>query len=136
MNKFDTYNRLVSGPVEKFEDLKGRILCKVVNINDEELHFHLTEDHYLKMFHRQDCCESVEIEDIVGDLDDLVNTPILLAEEVTNYDEEPKGSYESYTWTYYKLRTLKGSVDIRWYGSSNGYYSEGVNIEVIGNPTV
>ena len=84
----------------------------------------------------QDCCESVYIEDIVGDLDDLVGTPLLLVEEVSNYDGESKyedGEYsESETWTYYRFRTMKGSVDIRWYGTSNGYYSESVDIKIVG----
>ena len=131
MSKYETYNHLVD-PVKSFEDLKGRVLSKVVNLDGYELHFHLTEDHYVRMYHMQDCCESVYIEDIVGDLDDLVGTPLLLVEEVSNYDGESKEYSESETWTYYRFRTIKGSVDIRWYGESNGYYSESVDIEIVG----
>ena len=138
-NKYETYNHLVD-PVKSFEELQGRVLCKVVQIDDDELRFHLTEDHYVRMYHEQDCCETVSIEDIVGDLDDLVGTPLLLVEEVSNYepetetdkDEDDYYYAESETWTYYRFRTIKGSVDIRWYGSSNGYYSESVDIEIVG----
>mgnify|MGYP003987886159 CR=1 FL=1 len=135
MSKYKTYNHLVD-PVKSFEDLKGRILCKVLKLDDYELRFHLTEDHYVRMYHMQDCCESVYIEDIVGDLDDLVGTPLLLVEEVSNYEGESKYEDnkwdESETWTYYRFRTIKGSVDIRWYGESNGYYSESVDIKIVG----
>ena len=130
MNKYSTYNHL-QNPVKCFEDLQGRILCKVVNLDGDELRFHLTEQHYVRMYHSQDCCECVYIEDIVGDLDDLVGTPLLLVEEVSSYEGESK-SEESETWTYYRFRTIKGSVDIRWYGSSNGYYSESVDIKIVG----
>ena len=132
MSKYETYNHLQE-PVQKFEDLQGRVLTSVEQIYHDELRFYLTDEHYVRMYHEQDCCESVSIEDIVGDLDDLVGTPLLLAEEVSNYDDEPTEEYyESYTWTYYRFRTIKGSVDIRWYGSSNGYYSESVDIEIVG----
>ena len=136
MSKYETYNHLVD-PVKSFEDLQGRVLCKVVNLDDYELRFHLTEDHYVRMYHMQDCCESVSIEDIVGNLNDLVGTPLLLVEEVSNYEPEERSvdedNYydESETWTYYRFRTIKGSVDIRWYGTSNGYYSESVDIEIV-----
>jgi hypothetical protein len=79
-----------------------------------------------KFYHEQDCCETVRIEDIVGDLNDLVGVPILEAREDT---QDGGANYESATWTFYNFRTIKGSVTIRWLGESNGYYSETVRCE-------
>tara|TARA_B110000977_G_C11002101_1_gene464242 strand:+ start:828 stop:1256 length:429 start_codon:yes stop_codon:yes gene_type:complete len=127
------YNILI-GPVTSFKELQGRMLSKIV-YDDDEIHFHLTDTHYVNMYHDQDCCESVYVEDIVGDLDDLIGTTLLLVEEVNNYETDDVASYESAddseTWTYYRFSTEKGDVSIRWYGSSNGYYSESVDIEII-----
>lgn len=108
--------------------LLGKVLKSVYKVYDNEIHF-ITEDnmHYV-MYHEQDCCESVAIEDINGDLKCLVGNPILLADESSNSVDPPKYKYdESYTWTFYRFATIKGYVDIRWYGESNGYYSESVN---------
>ena len=133
--KYETYNYM-QDPVTSLQDLVGRVLYRVEQIHNDELRFYLTEDHYVRMYHDQDCCESVTIEDIAGDLDDLIGTPLLLAEEVSGDDPAPSEEYyESYTWTYYRFRTIKGSVDIRWYGTSNGYYSERVDIEIVGKET-
>jgi len=115
-----------------FEVLKGKTIVDIKNNGDAEIIFKLDNGERYLMHHDQDCCEHVYIEDIIGDLNDLLNTPILLAEEVSN-TELPmlECSDESYTWTFYKLGTIKGYVTIRWYGSSNGYYSESVNLEKI-----
>lgn len=76
--------------------------------------------------HYQDCCESVYVEDIAGDLSDLVGSPITMCEFVSNADEPGPVDRrdESFTWTFVKLATIKGYVTIRFYGSSNGYYAE------------
>ena len=111
-----------------FSDLMGKTLTTIVN-KDDELIFTTNEGEVFKAFHDQDCCESVTIEDIEGDLNDLIGTPILWAEEATN-TEDTFGKIEfpdSFTWTFYKLATIKGYVTIRWLGESNGYYSESVS---------
>ena len=131
MEKIKTLN-VLSGSVREFGDLVGRTLYRVEQIDNEEIRFYLTESNYVRMYHSQDCCESVYIEDVCGDLTDLVGSPLLEAEEVSGYTADPLEEWdESFTWTFYKFATRKGYVNIRWYGSSNGYYSESVTVEVV-----
>lgn len=115
----------------EFSTLVGRTLVAVRNLNNEQIVFETAEGETFALYHEQDCCECVTVESVSGDLDDLVGTPILMAEAATSIEDPPGCSPTQYrddsqTWTFYKLRTIKGSVDIRWYGSSNGYYSERV----------
>ena len=113
------------------ETLLGKTLSSIEVIENEQIKFHCTDGESFLMYHDQDCCETVTIEDIVGDLDDLVGYPITMAEEATS-NENPKDDYhDSFTWTFYKLATVKGYVTIRWYGESNGYYSESVDFKKI-----
>lgn len=106
--------------------LLGKTLASVVNNTDDEIIFTATTGEAFKMYHEQDCCECVRIEDICGNLSDLVGAPILMAECAVNDDSAGYGS-DSTTWTFYKLATLRGYVTIRWCGESNGYYSERVD---------
>jgi hypothetical protein len=97
------------------------------NLTDNELILNTIDGESYKFYHEQDCCEDVHISQIDGELDDLLNTPILLADETTNEcSEKDRDNGESFTWTFYKLATIKGYVNIKWFGESNGYYSESV----------
>ena len=97
---------------------------------NDYLVFSTTDDRRFKMHHYQSCCESVSLEDIDGDLRDIIGSPILVAEESSNSDTEGEYS-DSMTWTFYKLDTIKGGVSIRWYGTSNGCYSESADFDEI-----
>lgn len=112
-----------------FETLLGKVITKITPTNDT-ISFDTSDGSSYLMYHSQDCCENVYVESIVGDLDDLLDSEILLADQVvgeTPTDWTADKYAESYTWTFYKLATRKGYVDIRWFGESNGYYSEGVD---------
>lgn len=114
-----------------FSDLKGKTLTKISgDKGDEVMYFTTSEGEEYRLIYHQDCCASCSIEDICGDLSDLIGHPILVAEEVSDADEGSLYEYDhSYTWVFYKLDTIKGGVTIRWYGSSNGYYSEEATFE-------
>ena len=122
--------------VRRYTELLGETMDEA-SISDGKDVMRLVSDDGVvyEFYHDQDCCEHVEIIDVIGDLDDLVGQPIYMAEEVTYKDHDPddvvkpEDSYqESYTWTFYKFATVKGYVTVRWYGSSNGYYSEEVSM--------
>jgi len=116
----------------KFGDLNGKTIINIIQKRSEEILFGCTDYSIYRMFHEQECCEDVYIDDICGDMEDLLGTPILLAEMVSNSSgEEVNTDYDYYTWTFYKLSTIKGSVTIKWYGSSNGYYSEEVSFKLV-----
>ena len=113
-------------------EMLGKIFTKVEQVGDDELHFYCEDGKHYKFYHDQDCCESVTIDDINGNLEDLIGSPITLAEESSNSDEKPRIDWEdSFTWTFYRFATVKGYVDVKWYGSSNGYYSESVDFKEV-----
>lgn len=119
-------------------DLVGHVLSSA-SLNKERTEILFSSSHIIwRMHHRQCCCEDVYVEDICGDLDQLVGLPILSAEMCSNSGERGdeydltisnktedliERERECYTWTFYKIATVAGSVTIRWYGTSNGEYS-------------
>ena len=121
----------------EFSTLVGKTLVSIVkNSDDDELLFETTDGEKYRMYHSQYCCEGVTIDDICGDLEDLIGSPILVAEEAISEGKNPDGVpfpdyQDSFTWTFYKIDTAKGGVTIRWYGNSNGYYSESVDFEKV-----
>jgi len=117
-------------------ELVGKTIKEIAS-NEENIKFITDDGKAYCMYHSQDCCERVYVADICGDLKDLIGSPIVQAEESTSCNVTPEGfpqpeyTDDSFTWTFYRLATNKGLVVIRWYGCSNGYYSESVNFELV-----
>ena len=105
-------------------EMLGKTFSRVI-ADDETVTFENDEVRYT-LYHDQDCCESVVVEEIIGDIDDLEGWPLLIAREDHDADGEELNE-ESYTWTFYNFATFKGYVTIRFLGTSNGYYSEDVD---------
>lgn len=108
----------------------GKVVTEVqISGDDATLKFEDGSSIYL--YHDQDCCETVYIESVVGDVLDLVGEVLMVAEVVdgeTPNDFEFGYAPESFTWTFYKFRSRKGEIVIRFLGESNGYYSESVSV--------
>jgi len=95
---------------------------------DDNIKFYLANGKVVTIRHDQDCCEEVVIDDIVGNLDNLLYNPLLRVDKKVYHADTNYG--ESETWTFYTLATIKGYVDIKWHDSSNGYYSESVDSHI------
>ena len=124
---------------DNFGEFVGKTFTKIERGRSSEgndaLTFTTSEGEIYRMTHEQDCCESVGIDSIEGDLNNLIGHVILKAEERVVCNEDPDGINkenddfhydDSFTWTIYKLETSENPVTIKWLGSSNGYYSESV----------
>lgn len=107
------------GPCDVMEDIKRYISERIKPEYKEDV---------LDSF--KDGCEDVSLVEVNGEVLSLIGSEILIAEEVDSEDTPPRDPQydDSYTWSFYKLATIKGWVDFRWYGTSNGYYSETVDL--------
>jgi hypothetical protein len=116
--------------VHEYKSLLGQQFTEItgMTVGSEEVRFTVSDGRTLVMKHFQDCCERVSLDQIDGDVTDLLNSPISMAEMVTEDASklDEWGYEDSATWTFYRFATAKGYVTIKWYGSSNGYYSERV----------
>lgn len=116
-----------------FSTLAGLVLEKFEVSHDKDRINIVASGRKFTMFHEQDCCESVVVDDIQGNIERALSETII---DATEYSRPPSNDLpnikeecgdESCTWTFYTIRTQSETIVIRWYGSSNGYYSESVS---------
>lgn len=119
------------------EHLSGKVITDIRGLSKDSdiVTIHFDDGSYLSMYHTQDCCEIVTLEDFDNDAETLIGgTMLKVQESVSNKSDEefdPLDNYDdSYTWTFYTIFTSKGIMKLRWYGTSNGWYSENVTLSV------
>ena len=117
-------------------DLIGKRIATIENVGGS-LVFNTTGGCYV-MNPDADDESRIWLEDICGDVNDVIGPTIVFAEEISNSEwpgDVPKEfCYETCTWTFYRIATQNGMIIIRWCGTSNGYNSEAVKFEKIHNP--
>ena len=62
--------------------LIGQTIKKLEQRDSSHIYIITEQGNEYLMHHERECCESVVIDDIEGNLEDLVGSPILQAEEV------------------------------------------------------
>ncbi len=78
--------------VVHFKNMIGQVIVKITGseLGSASLTFLNSNSYAFNFFHLPDCCESVYIEDICGDINDLIGSPLLIAEEVSNEAREAR----------------------------------------------
>lgn len=115
------------------EDLVGTTITNLSGAKEGsyQIDISISDGRKFIMTHHQNCCENVTINQIDGDISDLIDSPLLIAEEVSSEGAEEPEHSESFTWTFYRFATQKGYVTFRWLGTSNGWYSERVDFNEV-----
>lgn len=102
--------------------LIGKVINKI-DRNNEDLTISTSDGFVYTMSPASDMVFTTL--DIVGDIEDLLRTPIVSAYDSTG------GSAAGGKHTFYIFRTFKGDVTLCWKCSGNGYYSEEIKFKCI-----
>jgi hypothetical protein len=94
------------------------------------LAFHATDGRVLVLGHWQDCCESVYLTNWEGSDGDYITGATFRGAEVRTTRRVTEWG-DSTTSTFYEVATSKGSLTLSFQGSSNGYYSESVDVVLL-----
>ena len=108
-------------------DLIGKTV-KVISIDNDELDITVTDgekDYRYGIRHFQDCCESVSLDSVDGNIHNMIGKKITDA-----YSMISDLPYEEYsgsgTRSVYRIVAEDDYLWLEWRGRSNGYYGEGV----------
>lgn len=131
--------------VDNLKDILKSFKITDIKIDDIfEIVFETENNKKITMFHKSECCEKVFIYSKTDNLDILIGKTILdvtetVLERDETFDRDIEAQYNqnmnmfTFTWTFYKF-FYKGvddkteEIEIIWFGTSNGYYDEGVQL--------
>ena len=121
----DTVLKIIVGKTIK--DIRG------LEKGSSEVIIEFNDGSDVRFYHEQCCCEDVHLNDFIGDINRLRNSEIVSAREDSNNNLDKNNKPletddESYTWTFYNIQTTKENLWMSFYGTSNGYYSERVDM--------
>ena len=121
----------------EFSELAGKTLTSVAGAEkgSAEVVFTATDGDSYRLYDSEadnDNAFEIWLEDVEGDIADLIDSPITIAE--VSSGSSPSGDDEFAIWAFYRLATAKGMVTFRWCGHSNGHYGELAEFEVVAAP--
>lgn len=127
-NKQHNANVLRVNNMSTITEIFGNTAVSITGMKNgsDEITIKFDNGKHVKFYHEQDCCEEVKVEDVCGDVEDLIGSPFLVARQAISKSETEQ---ETSTATFYEFATIKGSVTVRWVGTSNGNYSESVKMD-------
>ena len=112
------------------DSLVGEVV-EHVDIGNNETLLTFASGRRVRIDHDQDCCESVWLLDSSGDVAKIVGKPLIevTSEESSgdNVDIGKEFKDDSSTLTTIRFACADEVVILRWFGTSNGYYSESVD---------
>jgi hypothetical protein len=101
------------GKTMQLDGFIGRTLTSITcEPGGKEMFFKFDDGHDYKMYHPQFLCETVFLHGFVGDLNNLIGTPIISAEKMDTDDIHREDSVHPVF--SYRLRTAMGAVDFNW----------------------
>jgi len=117
-----------------FSELLGKTLLdiKIIqNDNQQEIHFIVEDGKYIMM---KDPNQDIRIKEIVGNLDDLIGSPIIKTDRSFSTGVIEWSEFWGISiWTFYELATKKGEVSIMWFGKYDENYSEYLDLYFVPN---
>lgn len=107
------------------KELTGKVLVSIEGLEQysDQIVFKFLDGSSYIMYHEQDCCEGVSLEDFDDGISDKEGA-VVLSLDVSSNDSDTFGQDmdNMFLWTFYTLKTNRGDVWMRWLGQSNGYY--------------
>lgn len=125
----------------RVEELAGKTIINLDDSANGDLRFTMDDGSVYEMGYIPDCCATCDIESGLSDLQAMVGQKLVSVSMDTSSERpadvaKPEYEPESQTWTFYTFRSNEATAQLRWFGESNGYYSESVTFRCVQSKAV